>query len=486
VNKHLLFLLLRTSRKTERGAGQFLVRLVVRAAPFALLLNSRKTERGAGQFLVRLAVLAAPFALLLPAAFGAEVHSLTLPQAIDLALRQSPDVVLARLDEQKAQAGIQITRDPFVPKVYAGSGLAYTSGYPNSIDGAAPSIIQVRTDMAIYNKPRSLQVAQSRESARGAGIQVRSKTEEVAFRIAATFLDASLAARDLELARHRLESLEHVRDIVQARVAEGRELQIVSRRADVDIARGRQRLSGLQSDLAYAEGSLALVLGFPPDDRVHALADEDALAASLEKAQPASEDAAVEAALASSYELKSLESQMTEKSLELRAQTASRLPQINLVAQYALFAKSNYVNYFTRFQRNNEQIGVSITLPLLVGTAAKGQATQAEIEITRLRQHVSLQRSRVSLETRRGFEDARNASDAQALAKLDLEVTRDQLSLVLAQLDEGRATLQQVEEARVAEQEKWMLYFEAQDKLQRARLGLLRQTGSLLAALHLP
>jgi hypothetical protein len=69
--------LLRNTRKTERGAGQFLVRLAergagqflvrlaVRAAPFALLRNTRKTERGAGQFLVRLAVRAAPFALLL-------------------------------------------------------------------------------------------------------------------------------------------------------------------------------------------------------------------------------------------------------------------------------------------------------------------------------------------------------------------------------------------------------------------------------------
>jgi hypothetical protein len=56
--------LLKNPRKTERGAGQFLVRLPVRAAPFALLTNSRKTERGAGQFLVRLAVRAAPLALL--------------------------------------------------------------------------------------------------------------------------------------------------------------------------------------------------------------------------------------------------------------------------------------------------------------------------------------------------------------------------------------------------------------------------------------
>src|ERR1700689_4724744 len=55
--------LFRNSRKTERGAGQFLIRSAVRAAPFALLRNSRKTERGAGQFPVRFEVRAAPFAL---------------------------------------------------------------------------------------------------------------------------------------------------------------------------------------------------------------------------------------------------------------------------------------------------------------------------------------------------------------------------------------------------------------------------------------
>jgi hypothetical protein len=37
--------LLRKSRKTERGAKQFPIRMAVRAAPFALLRNSRKTER---------------------------------------------------------------------------------------------------------------------------------------------------------------------------------------------------------------------------------------------------------------------------------------------------------------------------------------------------------------------------------------------------------------------------------------------------------
>jgi tetratricopeptide (TPR) repeat protein len=56
--------LLRNTRQTERGAKQFPVRLVVRAASFAPLRNTRKTECGACRFLTSFEVRAAPFALL--------------------------------------------------------------------------------------------------------------------------------------------------------------------------------------------------------------------------------------------------------------------------------------------------------------------------------------------------------------------------------------------------------------------------------------
>jgi hypothetical protein len=56
---------LRKKPKTECGANLFLIRLEVRAAPFALLLmTTRKTECGANLFPIRLEVRAAPFALL--------------------------------------------------------------------------------------------------------------------------------------------------------------------------------------------------------------------------------------------------------------------------------------------------------------------------------------------------------------------------------------------------------------------------------------
>jgi hypothetical protein len=55
--------------------------------------------------------------------------------------------------------------------------------------------------------------------------------------------------------------------------------------------------------------------------------------------------------------------------------------------------------------------------------------------------------------------------------------------VLLAQSEEGRATRQAVDEARLMEQEKWIAYYDAQHGLEKARLNLLKQTGAIQAAL---
>ena len=63
-------------------------------------------------------------------------------------------------------------------------------------------------------------------------------------------------------------------------------------------------------------------------------------------------------------------------------------------------------------------------------------------------------------------------------------MVRDQLSIVLAQLGEGRSSLRQVEEARIAENDKWLAFYDAEYATLRARWDVLRQTGMLVAALR--
>jgi len=404
---------------------------------------------------------------------------MTLKQAVEIALKNNPDMILARLDEQRARASVRVARDPFEPKVYGGSGLAYTDGYPNTIEGSAPSIFQARTEMALFNRPKSYELAEARENARGALIDVAGKSDDVAYRTASLFLDAQQVLRNVQSLGEEVQALQRVGDAVKLRLDEGRELPLAFKRAELDLARARQRVEAAGADLTYSEESLAVVLGFTAGDRVEPASD-DRLTPDL----PATEDATVASALENNREMRRIQSQMQAKTFEVRARGSERLPQVDLVAQYALFLKYDYQQYFTKFQSNNGQLGVSIRLPLLIGSAPSGLQAEAEVDLAKLRTQVAEVRNRTVLETRKSYQDVKRAESARDFAKQDLEVAREQVRVLLDQLDEGRTTRQAVDESRMLEQEKWIAYYETQHAVEKAKLNLLRRTGAIQAALR--
>jgi len=155
------------------------------------------------------------------------------------------------------------------------------------------------------------------------------------------------------------------------------------------------------------------------------------------------------------------------------------------VAQYGLFAKFNhYADYFNTFKRNNGQIGLSFQLPVFSGPGIKAQMSQTETDITHLKVQLTSARNQISADLQHAFRDVRKAEMAAEVARLDLEMAREQLSVNLAQMQEGRLTLRQVEEARVAENGKWIAFYDAQYAVEKARWGVLRLTGDLVPAIE--
>ncbi|HME07636.1 MAG TPA: TolC family protein [Bryobacteraceae bacterium] len=416
------------------------------------------------------------------AAARAEVHALTLRQAVQLALQQNSGVVLAQLDEQRARDGIRVAKDPFVPKLYGGSGLAKTWGFPATIGGNAPSIFEARANMAIFNRPKSYELAEARENSRGAALGTQSKSEEAAYQTASLFLDVEQLQRGREPLEHEVEALARVLESTRSRIGEGREIPLEAKRAELNLARARQRMEALSADLDYGEASLAVVLGYPPSDRVQ---PSEAAGDSPLPEAPETSEAAITTALANSKELRRLESQMQAKGLEIRSFNSYRLPQVDLVAQYSLLSKfNNFQDYFRSFQRNNTELGVSIQVPLLVGSAAAGYRAQSQDDAAKLRTQMQATRSRITLDTQRSYQDWKKAQAATEVARLDLDLTREQVSVLLAQLAEGRVPQQSVDQARLAEQEKWIAFYDAQNTATRARFAVLRQTGTLVSGLR--
>lgn len=405
---------------------------------------------------------------------------LTLREAVELAARQNPDVVLARLDEQRAALGIQAVREPALPRLVVGSGLAYSSGMPMSIEGATPAVIQAKAVRTLWNRPQGYQVAQARESARSASATAAVVREDAVLRVASLFLDLERVVRQAEAVERQLEHLQKIEAAVRLRAEEGRDAPIEARRAALETARARLRLQQLASQRRTTAMALAAALGLDPA--------EDIIPAREERPAPplpAAEEASVAEALRDDPEIRRLEAELAAKHLEARSWRAMRLPRIDLVAQYGLLAKfNNYEQFFNRFERHNGQLGASIQIPLFSSSQDEARASQAEIEARRLRTQLQDLRRRIESDTRAAWQKVRNAEAARELARMDLDLAREQVSNLLAQVEEGRASLRQLEQARFQEQERWILYYDAVHDLELARVELMRRTHSLLASLR--
>jgi outer membrane protein TolC len=410
----------------------------------------------------------------------AETHPMTLRQAVETALKQSPDITLARLDEAKARQAVLVARDPFTPHLVIGSGLAYSNGFPMSIEGSAPSVVQANITEYLFNRQQSLTVAMAKENARGAALEVSGKRDEVAFRTASLYLDAERAGRLKEFAQRQADSLQKVLDTVQTQVREGRALPLAEKSALANLAHARQAAELVDDDTTTSESALALVLGYSAEDRVHPMAEER-----TPPALPPSEEDAIASALDANKDLRKMESQITAKELEKRSVKAERLPRVDLVAQYALLAKfNNYAQFFQKYQQNNEQIGMSFQIPFSVGPGVGAQVSQVEGDIARLKVELNTARNKLRNDIEQSFRNVHKAQTASDVARLDLDVAREQLSVYLAQMQEGRVTLGQVEEARVAENDKWIGFYDAQYGVEKARWSVLRLTGDLVAVVE--
>lgn len=405
---------------------------------------------------------------------------LTLREAVELASRQSPEVVLARLDEQRAALEAQAVREPALPRLMVGSGLAYSSGMPMSIEGATPAVVQAKAVRALWNRPQGFQVAQARESARAASAAAEAAREDAALRVAALYLDLERLARQGEAAQRQLEHAQKIEAAARLRAEEGREIPLEARRAALETARARLKLQQLAGQRRAVSQALASALGLDPSEEIQPVAEDRGALAALPE-----EEAAVAAALREDTEIRRLEAEVAAKNFEARSFRAMRLPRIDLVAQYGLLAKfNNYEKFFNRFERHNGQLGASIQIPLFANSQDNARAAQAEIEARRLQEQIRQRRRRLESDTRQAWQKVRDAEAARELARMDLELAREQVSLTLARVEEGRASLRELEQARFQEQERWILFYDSVHDVELARLELLHRTQSLVAALR--
>ena len=132
--------------------------------------------------------------------------------------------------------------------------MAYSSGFPLSIEGSAPSIVQAYGSKFIYNRPQSMRVKEARELAGAAEHATGARAEEIAFRVAGNFLDWDRAVRAAVAAARQAETLHRLEQLGEERVRAGRELPLELARVRLETARARARHQEIESQAALQIG----------------------------------------------------------------------------------------------------------------------------------------------------------------------------------------------------------------------------------------
>ena len=419
--------------------------------------------------------------LFLPAALLAE--PLTLKQAVELALENSPEIRLSAAQQEKAQQSFREARTQFMPNVVVGSGLAGTIGFPLSMEGAAPSLFQFNSSALLFNRPQKHAIEEARLMWQAAGSGAQSRTDEIIWKTAAIYLELDKTRRSLGFARREVESAARLEQVVGAQVQEGREIPLEAAKARLAAARQRQSAADLEAQAGILESALRGLTGIPAGQSIETI--ETPLPAPPLPAAADALQSAIERALEDNAELKRLRQEVAARQQRVQSERAQRWPQADLIGQYAVLSRANnYDRFFRDFQRQNAQIGMSLRLTVFDGHRISARVGQAQADLMQAQAALAAARNDLALEVRKACQAVRQRETAREVAKMSLDVARESAGVVLARFQEGRVSARELEQAHSEEAANWLAFLDADFALERARLDLLRQTGGLRAALR--
>jgi outer membrane protein TolC len=399
--------------------------------------------------------------------------ALTLKRAIELALQNSKDIQAARLQASLADRSAMITRSQFLPNLYAGSGAGYTFGIPETPGGRAPALFSVTYTEQVFNAPLRGQAKELQEQARSQKILLEDTRNSVIARTAAAYLELSMVRHSLDLLRKEQDSAEKILAVTKERQGEGFELPVEVTKSQLTKARVAQRILQLEGREDELEVFLRSQTGLAQDTAIEVAPEDLPGEAEQEGAN------LVAMAMQSNTSLLAGEADVRAKEFRLAGEKRGYYPTLELVGVYSLLAKfNNYLDFFKTFQRNNFNAGVQVQVPIF-SAQTKANIALAQVNLEVAKASLASKKTEVSAAVRQKTRRLREKDAAKEVARLELQLAQQDVTVLQSQFEEGKINLRQVETARLQENEKWMAYLDANFQRQQAQLDLLQTAGQL-------
>ncbi|MGB8522839.1 MAG: TolC family protein [Candidatus Acidiferrales bacterium] len=423
---------------------------------------------------LRMLAAAGVIAALLPGglARAQDAEKLTMRQAVTLALQNSRDLALARVQYTVALNESGLDRAAFLPNLYTGSGAAYTSGFP-SISGSPPAVFQMSYNQAIFNPLLKGQQSAAEDRAKNMKLEMDRMHDDVIVRAATAYLELAEVRHSLELMRKEQASVEKILGVTRDRVTANQELPIEVTRSELDQARVEERIIKLEGRDETLTQQIRNLTGISDGQPVQVDTEEP----SFENNLPVND--MMNAAMQNDRGIQEAENERLARQHLLRGAHLSYWPTVDVVGQYSILSKfNNYLDFYKKFERNNINLGVQVTIPLFASkTRATVALAKSELEAAELT--LGNKRQEVRLDIQQKARTVRELDATREVARLDLKLAQETLQVAQSKFDEGRFTLRDIERARLDESDKWVAFLDADFARQQGQLSLLQATGQL-------
>jgi outer membrane protein TolC len=397
--------------------------------------------------------------------------------AVDLALRNSTPVRIGAAQVQHAEAGVMESVDAYKPSFVVGSSLGYSYGFPVG----QPSVYSVSASSVAYSFSQPDYIRSARAALLAAQLQLKDTRQQVIMDTALAYIQLNTVSQEIAALDEQTGFVLKLVDIETDRVSAGLDSKVELTKARLTGAQIALRRLHLVDQADILRVRLAHLTGLKAPDMI---------------SEPQTIPNAPEIAPDGSIQSLVMDSNNGVKAAYASAQSKlftsfgdarqDNRPTFGFGGQYNRYAKfNNYNEYYLRFQHNNFNVGIEITLPLFDATRkakAKGssaEAVQAAAEADQLRDQAGEQ----ILQLRKSVTEL---TAQEQVAELQNELAQDQLDAITTQLHLGSGTpgasapLPKDEQgAHISERSRFVDMLETRFQLTQARLSLLRSMGRI-------
>jgi outer membrane protein TolC len=203
-----------------------------------------------------------------------QAQALTLRQAVSQALERSRDVTLARLRYEAAQRETAVSRSRFMPNLYAGSGAAYSSGFPLAAGGGAPAVVTLTYSQALFDPMARSEVRAAEQHQEQMRLAFDGVRDAVITRVASAYLELAKLRRSRDLLLDERASAARILTFTRQRADAGLELPIEVTRAQLTAAKIEQSIAKLENGGDSLAEQLRADLGLASDQAVQVAAED--------------------------------------------------------------------------------------------------------------------------------------------------------------------------------------------------------------------